>query len=329
MIAQLNDLYIKFSKRRTYSRLISYFMFEGRPLTTKGQWINPIIKTLHNFFKYLPLKKVDAPIYIIGTGRSGTTILGVIMSMHKQIGFLNEPKIIWNSINPNEDVIGSYSKKQASFILDESHASKKQSRSLNRIYNSYLKFSLNSRVLDKYPELVFRVPYVLKLVPDAKFLFLVRNGNDTCNSIDLWSKRLGKQNENEIHDWWGRDNRKWILLKDQIIKQDPDYSSLLPIIDQVNNHKEMAAIEWIVSMNYGLKFEKLYPNSIYRVKYENLTKDPVKELNNIFSFCELESDQRTTEYGSSILKENPAKSDFTMHEEVKNLFIETNKKLGY
>ncbi|MGD1917863.1 MAG: sulfotransferase, partial [Pleurocapsa sp.] len=88
MVAQIDNLYIKTSLSKTLSRLLSYGLFEGRPLTTKGQWINPLIFKLFAIAKKLPqLKKVRKPIFVIGTGRSGTTILGVVLSMHKQIGF--------------------------------------------------------------------------------------------------------------------------------------------------------------------------------------------------------------------------------------------------
>jgi hypothetical protein len=75
MIAQLDRLFISLSKKKTYTRLVSYF-FEGRPLTTKGRWINPLVFLVYRILARFKLgcRKVD-PVYILGTGRSGTTDL--------------------------------------------------------------------------------------------------------------------------------------------------------------------------------------------------------------------------------------------------------------
>ena len=83
MVAQIDRLYIRTSPRKALVRILSYALFEGRPLTTKGQWINPLVLTLFSIQKRLPqLKQVRKPIFIVCTGRSGTTILCTLLSMH-------------------------------------------------------------------------------------------------------------------------------------------------------------------------------------------------------------------------------------------------------
>lgn len=110
MIAQINALYIKTRPWKLYSRFMSYVLFEGRPATTRGQWINPLVFSILRTAKALPaLKSVRKPIFITGMGRSGTTALGIAMSMHRDIGYMNEPKALWHTAYPYEDVIGHYS----------------------------------------------------------------------------------------------------------------------------------------------------------------------------------------------------------------------------
>ena len=99
MVAQIDSVYWKTNLNRVPVRLLSYALFEGRPVTTRGQWINPLVFGHFKIVKWMPqLQRVKSPIYIIGTGRSGTTILGVILSIHRQVGFLNEPKALWHAI---------------------------------------------------------------------------------------------------------------------------------------------------------------------------------------------------------------------------------------
>ena len=107
MVAQLDRLYVSTRPTKAYSRLVSYLLFEGRPLTTKGQWINPLVAAHFGLEKRLPqFRQVKQPVFILGTGRSGTTILGLILSLHRDVGFLNEPKALWHSVNPADDLIG-------------------------------------------------------------------------------------------------------------------------------------------------------------------------------------------------------------------------------
>ena len=330
MIAQMNSLYIKTRPTKVFNRLISYALFEGRPLTTRGRWINPLVFTLFSIEKRLPqLKKVEKPIFILGTGRSGTTILGIVLSMHKDVAFLNEPKALWHAVYPYEDVIGNYTRKKAFYRLDEKHVDENVKKYANRLYGFYLISTLSKRVVDKYPEMIFRVPFLKKIFPDAKFLFLVRNGWDTCKSIDTWSKRLGKEEQGEIHDWWGANDRKWNLLVEQIVSENEDLKKFIDEIKEFKNHTDRAAVEWIVTMKEGLKVLEKYPQNTMLVKYEELVNNPEKVLNNILEFTELDKDEIFINYGKNILKPAPPKEPYTINEKILPIFEKTMKQLGY
>ena len=193
MIAQINPNYIKTRPMKALTRFMSYALFEGRPLTTKGRWINPLVFSIlkavsTNKNGYKPLEK---PIFILGTGRSGTTILGIVLSIHKEVGYLNEPKAIWHLTHPHEDIIGNYTRDEAKFRLAAEDATDDMRQRATQMFGTYLTVTRAKRLVDKYPELIFRVDFVRSLFPDARFIFLVRNGWDTCQSIAAWSKRLG------------------------------------------------------------------------------------------------------------------------------------------
>jgi hypothetical protein len=327
---QINNEYIKKRKLRLYSRFVSYAFFEGRPLTTSGRWFNPVVFAIYKIAKFFPkLKNVTEPIFILGTGRSGTTILGIILSIHKDVGFLNEPKALWHEVYPYEDIIGSYSMEEASYKLDEAIADETQRKNIHKIFGFYLFTTFNSKVVDKYPELVFRIPYVKKLFPDAKFIFLVRNGWDTVASIDNWSQRLGTSTSEETQNWWGRNNRKWDLLVEQILKPDKYFSDIIPFITEINNHRDMAALEWIATMRQGLLVLQLYPESILRVNYEELTNKPKSILESIQTFSNLDYDDVYINYGVEVLKNVKAKDPVELHPKIMPLFLETMEKLGY
>ncbi len=330
MIAQIDKNYITTRPTKLISRLLSYGLFEGRPLTTKGQWINPLLFSLFTLGKRLPLPgKVKKPIFILGTGRSGTTILGIILSMHKDVGFLNEPKALWYSIYGNEDLIGSYSSQGAYYRLDESHVSERVRQDAHRLFNAYLTAVFSRRVVDKYPELIFRVPFVKSIFPDAKFLFLVRNGWDTCNSIVKWSLRLGTTAGQESHDWWGRGDRKWRLLLEQVIRPDPYYQDVISTISGFDDHLNMAMVEWIASMREGLKVIEQYPDDVLRVRFEEMTSNTSGCFQKIIDFCGLAEDKTMLTYAGQTLGEVKPHTRTVFHQDILPLFQDTMNNLGY
>lgn len=330
MVAQIDSTYWARYLRRVPVRLVSYIFFEGRPLTTKGQWINPFVFGHFYVEKKLPqMKGVISPIYITGTGRSGTTILGVMLSIHRQIGFLNEPKAMWHSFLKHEDVIGNYSRDHANFRLNASDVTDQVSRHAHKLYGAYSFFVSRSRILDKYPEVLFRVPFVRKIFPDAKFIFLTRNGWDACASITSWSKRNGEVRNGDVHDWWGVNQRKWMLMKSELIKPDPSLSSIHELVDTLSDHRLMAAVEWIVTMREGIRAANAHTDAIMTLRYESLVAAPRASLIDIFDFCNLEHDEDCFAYAEQVLKPVAPYPEFDMPESLRRLFYETMQLLGY
>lgn len=330
MVAQIDSIYKKHYKKRMVPRLASYGLFEGRPVTTKGQWINPLVFGHFKIEKMLPqLRNVTSPIYVVGTGRSGTTILGVVLSIHKNIGFLNEPKAMWHSIFAKEDVIGSYSNIPGVYRLDEKNATSDVVESAHKLYGAYTFFTRQSRVVDKYPEMVFRVPFVRAIFPDAKFIFLTRNGWDACASITSWSKRNGEVRNGDTHDWWGVNQRKWMLMKSELIKSDPSLSSIHELVDTLSDHRLMAAVEWIVTMREGIRAAIAHTDAIMTLRYESLVATPRASLIDIFDFCNLEHDEDCLAYAEQVLKPVAPYPEFDMPKPLRRLFDETMQLLGY
>lgn len=329
MIAQIDRRYTKQSLIKSYTRYLSYFLYEGRPLTTKGRWINPLIFFLYKLQSLLPLTKpVNKPIFIIGSGRSGTTILGTTLSMHNAVGFLNEPKALWNYLYDSEDLIGSYNTTKAHYRLNGNNVTNTMVEKAHRIYGNYLRFACASRVVDKYPELIFRTEFINTIFPDACFLFLYRNGYDTCHSIRKWSDNLGSNVQGEVHNWWGRDDRKWKLLCFQVVAMDSSLGSHINEISQYSDHSYRAAVEWIVTMKEGLKLLAQKPNHVMGVKYEDYISCPETRLN-VLRFCNLDVDSNYEEFCDKVLDAPKVKPRLTLPPVIQNEFHQVMKRLGY
>lgn len=331
MIAQLSREYIKVRPTKAISRIISYIIFEGKPIATKGQFINPFLFLLYRLITAFPkTKKITKPIFIIGMGRSGTTILGKILSLHPNLGFLNEPKALWYFANNEDDLIGSYSIKNAKYIMAAEDVNKEISNKIHKLYAFYLRTICTNRVLDKYPEMIFRVSYLKKIFPDAKFVFIYRNGWDAATSSVNWSKSNAKNiDKNEVHDWWGKNNRKWNLLINQVAQKDAMLFNELSNLKNLNASNDKSAIEWLLTMNAGYELIKSETTNIISIKYEELVKNPEPELSKIFEYCDLKNDEKVVNYAKSILKPNTPKQPFDISEPFDKHFNNVMRKFNY
>lgn len=306
MIAQIDKTYFFQRPWKLWPRLVAYALFEGRPLTTKGQFINPILRVLHRFLSFLPkLKRVQTPVFIIGTGRSGTTVLGKVLSMHRDVGFLNEPKLIWSQICADEDLIGSYSRSAPRVRLSAEDATPKKSGIMRAVAGAFLALSGASRMVDKYPELIFRTPFVMAIYPDAKFIFMSRSGWDTAASIEAWSARLGKTRHGEVHDWWGANDRKWLAIAEELVPEHDDLAPYANEIRRISEHRLRAAIEWVLCMREGFALQSQFPpEKFLHVSYESLCADPGQEINRIAQFAGLCDDPVLASYACKVLSPN-------------------------
>mgnify|MGYP006282816855 CR=1 FL=1 len=330
MLAQITSSHVRIAPIGGLKRIVSYTCFEGRPLTTRGRWLNLPLAWLFTFLTQYPnFKPFKKPVFVIGSGRSGTTMLGVVLSLHRDVGFLNEPKALWHAIYPGEDIIGSYSKEVGLFRLDGFHADDQVIQNAHKLFGTYLKLVRCTRVVDKYPELVFRVPFVLKIFPDARFLFLVRNGSDTCASIEKWSQRKGITRGKDVENWWGLNNRKWNLLLEEIVKTDDAFSDSYEQIAGYERQSHMALVEWIATMREGLAQMDRFPDCIKMIKYEKLLEDPNETLSEVLAFCDLDNDPKVFDYANAVIRKPSWHEEFNIPTEIRPLFEQTMNDLGY
>lgn len=328
MVAQLSRAYIATRPTRLWSRLVSYALFEGRPLTTRGRWINPFIFAHTKAAKALPkLRQVNAPVYILGTGRSGTTILGLVLSMHRDVGFLNEPKALWAALHDGEDLIGSYNRNAARYRLGPADASADLVTAAHKIFGAYLAASGTRKVVDKYPEMIFRVPFIKAIFPDARFLFLSRSGAATCASIDRWSDRLGTEEDGEVHDWWGADDRKWKLICAQLVPEHADLAEHQAELSSLD-HVGRAAVEWILSMREGMRLIADGETNVLHVPYEALCAEPQKWSETLQRFMRLERDEVFEQYAVRTLRDPQRTDQLELPRWLAPIFAQTERDLG-
>jgi hypothetical protein len=306
MVAQLDPTFLRLAPGRAASRLIGYSLFEGRPVTTRGRWWNPVVFKNLRYAAGRAGKQVYRPVFILGMGRSGTTVLGQILSIHPSVGFLNEPKAMWHMIRDDEDIIGSYAPPHTGRLyLNVEDADGDVSTRARALYTWYLRASHSKRIVDKSPELIFRQDFVRAIFPDALFLIAIRSPWPTLKSVAKWSQSHMTNDAN----WWGVRDQKWDILWTQGVVEKASNSDLvtLDLANEKDDHIR-AAVEWVVTMREAISLAAVDPLA-QMIRYEDLVRSPRELIRETLRFCELPASSRTEAYADAIVSPQESKGD--------------------
>lgn len=135
------------------------------------------------------LRDSEFPIFIIGSPRSGTSILALAIRSAMKIPFYAEGHFL-PVMNYVVSAIDNYYESKSSSIEVESRAIShiKRDKLINEVqnlfYNIYNSLYQSNIWLDKTPghEMIKSVPIIAKTWPNAKFIFAKRRGIENINS---------------------------------------------------------------------------------------------------------------------------------------------------
>ncbi|CAJ1441844.1 unnamed protein product [Effrenium voratum] len=147
--------------------------------------------------------------YVIGCGRSGSTILSEILS-HYSLVFLNEPRQLWLPHLPL-DVWSAKSDGQLTpQVSDLEHLAAAMKSNYRRAAALLAPGAQEPvLILEKFPEHAFRVDLLRELGRGlgARFLHLVRQGLPVARSISCFGQAA----------WYGMRDEKWCLVAESSV----------------------------------------------------------------------------------------------------------------
>ncbi len=143
-----------------------------------------------------------------------------------------------------------------------------------KMYRNIIKKSIirtgGQRFISKNPPNIFRIPQLLNMFPDARFLYIYRNPYRVLSSF--------------------------ILFMDQVIKEVGFQKT-----DRVNFNKQLFSLFKNALDKYEIDKNIIPKENLLEIKYEDFKKDPMSEIETIYSQFKLADFERSADKFSQLI----------------------------
>jgi len=237
------------------------------------------------------------PIIIIGAPRSGTNMLrDCLVSIN---GFSTWPcdeiNYIWRygnrSFSSDELLIENITNKNLNYIRGQ--------------FNNLHRKTKSNFIIEKTCANSLRVPFVNEILPEAKYIYIIRNGYDVVGSAKLrWTAKLDipyifkKIRYVPFNDLFYYASRYIYTRTYKIFSKEKRVAYWGPKIKDLKHFlleyslDELCALQWKRCVDLSDNaFHKLPKDKVYHLKYEEFVDNPYEILKQILEFLSYDIDQ--------------------------------------
>ncbi|HWC13737.1 MAG TPA: sulfotransferase [Actinomycetota bacterium] len=216
--------------------------------------------------------ELDRPVFIVGAPRSGTSLLYAVLRRSSALRhWPGESHEIWEA--DYHPALRGWS----SNVLTADDVTPEAAARIKRSF--FLVTGRRHRLIDKTPRNALRVGFVDAVFPDARFIFLKRDGRENVNSlINAWrTPRYRTYRLPEPHAIPGVDPAWWKFVL--YPGWETDRSGPLAVV---------CANQWVASNDHARSdLARISPDRVFELRYEDLIDDPVATVGDIVSFLDL------------------------------------------
>jgi protein-tyrosine sulfotransferase len=137
-------------------------------------------------WRHVPAKSELRPVVVGGSGRSGTTLMRVILDAHPNLCCGDESDIFRRALRWNlgwQETLAANFDLPAERIKQMVAASRSQTGFIERFAATYAAASNKRRWADKSPKNVLVLPWIFRHFPEARFVHMIRDGRDVASSL--------------------------------------------------------------------------------------------------------------------------------------------------
>lgn len=225
-------------------------------------------------------KRLDRPVFIIGAPRSGTSMLFAILRISGGLAhWPGEAHEVWEA--DHHPALRGWE----SNALTAADADPATVERIRRDF--FLVTGPRRRLIDKTPRNALRIPFIETVFPDARYVFLVRDGRDNINSlINAWrTPRYRTYELPKPHSISGADPKWWKFTLYPGWREDA--RGPLEVV---------CAKQWKLSYDFALEGLAGVPEARWTaVRYEQLAEDPPAEIERVMTFLDLPFEEAVRE----------------------------------
>ena len=219
-------------------------------------------------------KKPDKIVFLIGCGRSGTTLISSLIGSCSNTHILNERRDLWHKVFPELNIWDNINS-----VLDfkNSDYNTKKNEQIRSIFFKEAERHKKNNILEKLPINCFRLNFINKAFPEAKFIVIKRNPLEVAASIE---EKIGKGN------WYGINDNKLRLLIEYA------KSNNIETKDFLKTDFNKGLLEWRLSNIAIGKFFNESNKDFFSINYSNLTLNAKEILTEALNFLEIKYNEK-------------------------------------
>jgi len=262
------------------------------------------------------------PLFVVGCGRSGTTILGNLIGIHPDVTYLNEPYHLWAAIDPALDLTNLHVRTPARLYWTDPATDEERLRFL-RLFGP---LGQSRRLVEKTPHNIYRVDWIRSIVPDARFVNIRRSGIEVIRSIDrIASTSTYRMMRPDYNQWWGSCGCKWDALSRECPERGHPWD-----VDRLTTSLDRGAYEWLTSLGEADRLATEIGDHWLDVDHPMLCRDPRGTLTRICEHAGLDPVTAWLDRCAQEIVERPAAPrNVAIDETIRDDFNRMQERFGF
>lgn len=238
--------------------------------------------------------------FVIGCGRSGTSLLGQLLGRHPSVRYCEEPYHLWAALDPELDFTNQYARGNARCIVDGAAVTNEMRARFDTLFLSRLPHGKD--LVEKTPINSMRIGLLDELVDGARFIHIARDGTEVARSIshlaDTNCYQIARRPNYNM--WWGTSDAKWRSLI-----RDGTAAGYFPNeVGVLDGNRQRAAYEWLVSLLEVDRWRPILGARLFEVTYGELTSEPAHVLTQISEFLDLPPSESWIREACAVVRPN-------------------------
>lgn len=233
---------------------------------------------------------MDRPVLVIGSPRSGRSLVASLLSRAPEFAFVSEPLMIWDAGLGKRPDDRRVAEDATPAICD----------AIRHGCQRAVEQAGKERYLDDLSYHALRVPFVHRVLPEAKFIHVIRNGDDCVPELLFgWTYKdsLSRAIARRAHHISLRTLPRLALrflrnyVQSRVSGCRATWGPRVPGLAEfaaAHCPAEIAAYQWCSLVRTAREdLQKLPPAQSLEVRFEDLIQSPAAQMERIAAFCEL------------------------------------------